>query len=120
MRITATGVIGLGLNPTTTDFKMVIYGTTSRLAFQNASTGTTDADGFFIGNYGVNAYVYNYEAGSLIFGAGNAARMTITSVGNIGIGTSSPSFNLNQISLTINGKCSLSRCGSKCAYISNS
>ena len=87
MRITATGVIGLGLNPTTTDFKMVIYGTTSRLAFQNASTGTTDGDGFFIGNYGVNAYVYNYEAGSLIFGAGNSARMTITSDGKIGIGT---------------------------------
>jgi hypothetical protein len=86
MRITATGVIGLGLNPTTTDFKMVIYGTTSRLAFQNASTGTTDGDGFFIGNYGVNAYVYNYEAGSLILGAGNAARMTITSSGTIGIG----------------------------------
>ena len=85
MRITATGVIGLGLNPTTTDFKMVIYGTTSRLAFQNSSTGTTDGDGFFIGNYGVNAYVYNYEAGSLIFGAGNATRMTITSSGNIGI-----------------------------------
>lgn len=82
MRITATGVIGLGLNPTTTDFKMVIYGTTSRLAFQNASTGTTDGDGFFIGNYGVNAYIYNYEIGSLIFGAGNATRMTITSSGN--------------------------------------
>lgn len=93
MRITATGVIGLGLNPTTTDFKMVIYGTTSRLAFQNASTGTTDGDGFFIGNYGVNAYVYNYEAGTLIFGAGNAARMIIHQLGNILINTST-NYNL--------------------------
>ena len=82
--------IGIGTIVPDADFKMVIYGTNSRLAFQNSSTGTGAGDGFFVGNYGLNAYVYNYEAGTLQFGANNATRMIIDSSGNVGINTTSP------------------------------
>jgi hypothetical protein len=82
--------IGIGTIVPDSDFKMVIYGTNSRLAFQNSSTGTGAGDGFFVGNYGLNAYVYNYEAGTLQFGANNATRMIIDSSGNVGINTTSP------------------------------
>jgi hypothetical protein len=82
--------IGIGTIIPDADFKMVIYGTNSRLAFQNSSTGTGAGDGFFVGNYGLNAYVYNYEAGTLQFGANNATRMIIDSSGNVGINTTSP------------------------------
>jgi hypothetical protein len=59
----------------------------SRIKLSNPTSGQGATDGFELIMAGTDAYVYNYEAGPMIFGAGNAERMRILSGGNIGIGT---------------------------------
>jgi len=83
LAITSAGNVGIGINPTATDYKLSIYGSNSRMTFQNVDTGTTDGDGFFIGNYGINAYVYNYENAPILFGANATERMRITAGGEL-------------------------------------
>mgnify|MGYP001318549485 CR=1 FL=1 len=59
--------------------------------FQNTVTGDAETDGLYVGTDGSNnGYLYNYEAGQLIFGTSNAQRMLIDSSGKVGIGTTTP------------------------------
>ena len=73
------------------------------LLFQNSSTGTTTADGLYLGiAAGMEAYLWNYENAALAFAANNTERMRIAASGNIGIGTSTPS-RLLELSTVISG-----------------
>ena len=69
-------------------------GADNYIAFRN-SAGTQIGDIGYDGRDTDCLSVWNNNAsGNLVFGAGGSRRMTITSAGNVGIGTSSPSFKL--------------------------
>lgn len=57
------------------------------LKITNGLTGTVGTDGFDIGfdENSLNSRVWNYENGSLILGTNNLVRMSISSLGNVGI-----------------------------------
>ena len=77
--------------------------TNARLALTNSSTGQTFPDGFELLATGLDAYIMNRSNGNLIFTTNNTDRMRITSTGNVGIGTSSPTTTLD-VETTIRSK----------------
>ena len=98
MRITSAGLVGIG---TSSPAFISTYGglqvngsngTTIKLT--NPTTGATSTDGFelIVQAGGLEAYVWQRESSSLIFGTSATERMRITSAGSVGIGTSSPAF----------------------------
>lgn len=61
----------------------------------NSSTGAAAGDGTIFGTIGNDAYIYNYEAGSLNFNTNGATgNMVLNSSGSLGIGIS-PEFKLD-------------------------
>jgi len=80
--------------------------TINTLQLTNSSTGSTASDGFWVQANGLNAILSNEEAGDMRFHTSGTQRVTITSAGNCGIGTSSPSFPL-VVSSTTNNKLQL-------------
>jgi len=66
--------------------------TVSYTQYYNTSTGNgSTSDGLTVGLNGIDAYVFSREAGNLILGTLDTERVRITSAGNVGIGTTSPS-----------------------------
>ena len=86
IRITSGGLVGIGTsNPTFSNGGgLVVYNDgASRIKICNGTGGAGATDGLELIMAGLDAYVYNYEAGPMIFGAGNAERMRIKSSGVI-------------------------------------
>jgi hypothetical protein len=65
-----------------------------RIQITDSDQGTTSNDGMYIRQFGVNAAIVNQENGSLQFGTNNNYVITLLSGGNVGIGTTSPSYTL--------------------------
>lgn len=64
--------------------------------FQNSSTGIGSNDGLFVGVDGAdNAFVLNYENTALKIGTNNTVQMYYDTDGDIGIGTMTPSYDLD-------------------------
>lgn len=85
-----TGNVGIG---TSSPLRQLTLGgaTQARLLLTTTSTGGTIADGFEIQVDTDNStLLWNYENASIKFATNNAERMSITSTGNVGIGTTSP------------------------------
>ena len=63
----------------------------------NSTTGSTSADGFYVGmnTVGGEGLITVAENQNLIIGTNNTERMRITNGGNVGIGTASPTTNLH-------------------------
>ena len=98
MRIDSAGNVGIGATSITPrdsgSRTLELYGTTSGRAaikFTNATSGTGATDGMFLGyDDNLNFSIVNNESGVITFGTSNTERARITSAGNVGIGTTSP------------------------------
>lgn len=101
------GKVGVGIAvPTVNDSSgtaVHIHSASGRAAgtrFTTSSTGTTGADGFFVGKwtdgaqYGDGPILWNYEPTPITFATSATERLTITSAGRVGIGTIAPATNL--------------------------
>jgi len=89
--------VGIGItNPVFSNGSgLVIYnGSASRMKLSNSYAGTGATDGFELIMAVNDAYVWNYEAGPMLFGTNSSERIRITSGGNVGIGTTSPAYKL--------------------------
>jgi len=102
MRLDSNGNLGIGTsspvinsNGRTVHLHAPGSGQWSLFHATNGESGALGGDGSIYGQIGLDAYVFNYEAGNLIFGTNSGERMRITSGGNVGIGTSSPSHKLH-------------------------
>jgi hypothetical protein len=82
------GKLGIGTTNIGSSFIAAINGgngttTGPLLVFQNSGTGTGNNNGFIIGNYPIDAYVYNYENAPIIFGTNNVERVRIKATGQM-------------------------------------
>ena len=93
MRLSAEGNLGIGTSsPSRT---LSVFASTPILALQNSTTGQSTSDGFQLQLAADDAYIWNYESGGhTIFGTNNTERMRILSDGKVGIGTTTPGFDL--------------------------
>jgi hypothetical protein len=96
MRITSAGLVGIGTS--VPNHKLHIHSTGNTPAYlrsTNDGTGTGTTDGIVIGmGDATNAYLWNYENGGIVFATNATQRAVIDSAGRVGIGTASPSYNL--------------------------
>ena len=81
---------GIGINVPTQKLTIVDTSPFCYMNIQNSTTGYASNAGLLLGIDGNNGWLTTYEPGNLYLGNNAQARMTITSNGNIGIGTSTP------------------------------
>jgi hypothetical protein len=94
--VVVTGTLGIGINnpvsngPSTSGLLHINTADVGGWAithYTNGSTSSAASDGAIFGNIGVDAYVYNYEAGDIVFGTSGAPRAYVTSGGIFQAGT---------------------------------
>lgn len=94
MTITSAGNVGIGTNSPSgaagLAFVLNSGASQGRICIKTSSTGDTSGAGLQIGMAGIDAFIEQRENAALSFATNAAERMRITSGGNVGIGTSSP------------------------------
>ena len=106
---------GMGTNKPTQKLTIVDGSTSCYMNIQNSTTGYTAISGLLLGMVGNNGWVSNYESGNLYLGTSGAARMTIASDGDVGIGIMSPLQKLDvngAVNISGNSSDQLLFCGS--------
>jgi hypothetical protein len=99
MRVDGSGNVGIGTTSLTNSSgysTLSISGTTgAQIAFQTAGTGK-----HYLYSSALDFNIYNSQAGNIRLYTSASERMRITSSGNVGIGTTSPTVNLHVESST--------------------
>ena len=97
--VDSSGNVGIGTSSPSGDLHIQgAVGNQARLYITDGDT-TGVANSLIITKSGTGSYVYDRQAGSsLLFGTADTERMRITSAGNVGIGTTSPSYLLDTYS----------------------
>lgn len=100
MTIDNSGNVGIGAQPVALRKLFVSGGSGSRSDIQLSydGLGNTNADGVQLGIQAAGAYIWNFESadntGDIYFGTANSRKMTLTTGGNLGIGTADPDYRL--------------------------
>lgn len=81
---------GVGINIPSQKLSVVDGSTSCYMNIQNSTTRYTATDGLLLGMDGNNGWVTTYEPGNLHLGTNAAARITIASDGDVGIGLTGP------------------------------
>ena len=89
------GNVGIGTTSPVAELHVNGSGNTSYLHLTNSTSGSTINDGMTVGVNASNYFVFVREAAPLYFGTDATERMRITSDGNVGIGTTTPSAKLS-------------------------
>jgi hypothetical protein len=96
MRIDSSGNVGIGTsNPIMNSSGTVCHinnSSSSAWATSHYTTGDTGSgatDGLLIGSLGQEAYIFNYENTSIVFGTNATQRMSLDNIGNLLVGTTS-------------------------------
>jgi hypothetical protein len=96
----AGNALTLNSNGTTVHIHEPAAGQSSILHCTNGSQGIGASKGFICGLWGPDsnkAYVFTYDPVNMLFGTSALIRMTITSDGNVGIGTQTPAVDLDVV-----------------------
>jgi len=95
LSIDSSGNVGIGTSSPTTSYNRALHindpANSSAELHITAGSGTTASDGLSIIQSGVTSFIYNREAGNIIFGTSNTEKMRINSSGNVGINETNPS-----------------------------
>ena len=88
----------IGIGTTSPSVELALFNSsTPRFHLQNSTSGTGSTSGFQIALSSTDSYLWNFQNGANIFGTNNSEKMRITSGGNVGIGTTSPTAKLTAI-----------------------
>jgi len=92
------GNIGIGTNTPVRPLTINAGASDSYGLFHTTTTGSAYTDGLLVGiRPDFNAYVWNSENGALRLGTNNTQRIIIEPAGDVGIGTSNPTSNLQVV-----------------------
>ena len=98
VRMNFNGNVGIGTTNPTTNYSKVLQinasGNGSTLRLTDAGSGSAVSNGLELLQYGVDSYIINRENGVMRFWNNNSSKMVILANGNVGIGTTSPSYKL--------------------------
>ena len=81
---------GIGINKPSQKMTIADASTSCYMNIQNSTTGYTATSGLLLGMEGNNGWLSTYEPGNLYLGTNSAAKVTIASDGDVGIGITSP------------------------------
>jgi hypothetical protein len=107
--VTAGGLLSVSYANARASINSTTTTNSAYMSFGNTVTGYVGLDNSLGSDFGNGAYSLNLINGgayNLNLGTSNTTRMTITSGGNVGIGTSSPVAKLNIVNNGINSYCS--------------
>ncbi len=97
LTVMPNGFVGIG--STTPSHKQTLFENSSYVLtnYQTATTGTSSSDGFMIGldNASGTVDIWNWELTDIKIATGALERLRITSTGNVGIGTTTPTQKLD-------------------------